>query len=634
MAQHDYNIANQSGQAFRADLNNALAAIVSGNSGASAPSTTFAYQYWVDTSTTPATLKQRNSANNAWLTIGQLDTANLGLIPAGVASIVNADVNASAGIVASKLSFTQAGIGATARTVEGKLRDVVNVKDFGAVGDGTTNDTAAIQAAIVSLRANATSILDTIGGSTITAYSSGTVEFDRGVYLISPDTLRIYQDLGLTLRGKGSRRTNNAIRAATTILVSGTSSGYGIQAYRSGGRGLTIEDMDICYASSSFTGDVLDIVDCPGVTLRRVFLGTYGLTAGTRLQAARSCIRSTYDEFLHAVDCVFDGAIDGWWSDDTRTELGNTFGGAVTKFDSCVWYDFTQRMIRHDGNRTRTAVSLSSCVFNPISVNCVRCVDLNNIDGLHMSGSKFAGSVANYATSEWMRLANVTGTLNANVFSSLTKSGTVGGYLQIEGNLLAGTDGLTITSGVISGKANEFRTGTNAWTISPTTEVCVDIGPDIVLSGVTRSYDIPADSALLAGRVNYDAFMDQSSSKFRNTSSRISIENVDRKSFTSASTPYSAVITDTGRRILASSGSAQTINLPTPVPGTTLHITKVNSQALTVNCPGGVNFYTGYTAADTVASASSSDVGGSISLMAYSTVGWIVTSAVGTWTFT
>ena len=148
MAQHDYNIANQSGQAFRADLNNALAAIVSGNSGASAPSTTFAYQDWVDTSSSPALLKQRNGANNAWVTIGQLDTANLGLIPAGVASIVNADVNASAGIVASKLSFTQAGTGGTARTVESKLREVVNVKDFGATGNGSTDDTAAIQAAI------------------------------------------------------------------------------------------------------------------------------------------------------------------------------------------------------------------------------------------------------------------------------------------------------------------------------------------------------------------------------------------------------------------------------------------------------------------------------------------------------
>ena len=62
-------------------------------------------------------------------------------------AIVNADVNASAGIVATKLSFTQAGTGATARTVDSKLKDVVSVEDFGAVGDGVTNDYAALQAA-------------------------------------------------------------------------------------------------------------------------------------------------------------------------------------------------------------------------------------------------------------------------------------------------------------------------------------------------------------------------------------------------------------------------------------------------------------------------------------------------------
>lgn len=80
MAQHDYVIANQSGLAFRADLNNNLAAIVSQNSGASEPSTTYAYQWWADTTT--GLLKLRNAANSAWITIGTLASTNLGLATA------------------------------------------------------------------------------------------------------------------------------------------------------------------------------------------------------------------------------------------------------------------------------------------------------------------------------------------------------------------------------------------------------------------------------------------------------------------------------------------------------------------------------------------------------------------------
>ena len=74
MAQHDYDIANQSGANFRADLNNALDAIVSNNSGSSEPSTTFAYEWWIDTSAN--VLKLRNSANNAWITLPLSITAD------------------------------------------------------------------------------------------------------------------------------------------------------------------------------------------------------------------------------------------------------------------------------------------------------------------------------------------------------------------------------------------------------------------------------------------------------------------------------------------------------------------------------------------------------------------------------
>lgn len=88
------------------------------------------------------------------------------------------------------VGFLQSGTGAVARTVQYKLRDIVSVKDFGAVGDGITDDTVSIQAALSSL----------------TQYS--TLYFPAGQYLVS-STLTLRTSY-VSLLGDGS--------GATTIL--------------------------------------------------------------------------------------------------------------------------------------------------------------------------------------------------------------------------------------------------------------------------------------------------------------------------------------------------------------------------------------------------------------------------------
>ena len=65
MSQNDFNIANQGFPSFRSDLNDALQALASNSSGATEPATTYAGQFWYDS--TNDVLKFRNEANSAWI---------------------------------------------------------------------------------------------------------------------------------------------------------------------------------------------------------------------------------------------------------------------------------------------------------------------------------------------------------------------------------------------------------------------------------------------------------------------------------------------------------------------------------------------------------------------------------------
>ena len=75
----DYDIANASGAAVRSDINLVLDAVKTLNSGSSDPVNAVAFMLYGDTSDN--ILKIRNSANSSFTEIGDINQANLGLLP-------------------------------------------------------------------------------------------------------------------------------------------------------------------------------------------------------------------------------------------------------------------------------------------------------------------------------------------------------------------------------------------------------------------------------------------------------------------------------------------------------------------------------------------------------------------------
>ena len=113
---------------------------------------------------------------------------------------------------ATLVGFIQPDVGALARTVQDVLQQSKSVKDFGAVGDGITDDTAALQLA------------EALAATGVPIY------FPKGIYLT---TLPLVFTTPITLRADPKTRIKltSAASAVITIDLTGAGSSFGYGCY-------------------------------------------------------------------------------------------------------------------------------------------------------------------------------------------------------------------------------------------------------------------------------------------------------------------------------------------------------------------------------------------------------------------
>lgn len=106
-------------------------------------------------------------------------------------------------IASTAINFLQSGTGAVQRTGQAKLRDYISIKDFGAVGDGVTDDAPAINAAL-------TASLTALAGRDVYIPGSGAV-YLCGSTIVVP--------LGSRLVGDGPRSSSRLKKGFNGTLI-------------------------------------------------------------------------------------------------------------------------------------------------------------------------------------------------------------------------------------------------------------------------------------------------------------------------------------------------------------------------------------------------------------------------------
>ena len=368
----------------------------------------------------------------------------------------------------------------------------VNVFDFGAVGDGVTDDSVAINAAI-TYAYNASTVAN---GKQV----GGVVYFPKGRYLIN-STLNIGP--GITIVGEPSGLDPiyaypNQSASGSEIIVSNlmplNASGTSAAFTMTNGGPITIQDIGITgtatvtNSTALFTGN--GVASAPG--LSQGHFSNVRFTAFTTVFLGASIADSTF------YDCGFESNVVCFQAITATYQNFNSI-----KFVGCIFFAGTSSVFTIPAGSVAQGILMSACIFQDqigggINMNGFNCY--GTLEDVSITGCWFYGNSGTFAFSLLSNTANIvnisfTGNTlrNTNVVSfNNLGAGVQCYYFNCTGNVLTSSNFNTAYSVNNVVFSNNTLRATSTFTASSLNNLVINgndfsqcsVNPPIVLTDV------------------------------------------------------------------------------------------------------------------------------------------------------